>query len=279
MAGTAAKARQLEEQAQSLQQRGYYREAEAPLVSAIGMWRLLRGAASCEALNAEISLAASYRRRGDAERAIKTLERVSGELAAAPRQPLSDRLHRSALNNLSVAYLDADRVDAAKRALEQCIELVDRALAESRGDADLLTQRARALDNLANVLGVLGDHRSAEALARESLGIYLEVAGDAAFETSVARANVGAALMRLGRCDEAAPFIERALEQTRSIVGGTHPMVATALLLRAELARHRGDRAAALRDAADSVTMSMRCGLPDNHPEVVRAIDLLSTIT
>jgi len=269
-----ANARRLEDTARELQRAGKFREAEEPLLGAIAIWKLARGPNDIEVLNDEIALAASFRRRGDTELAIATLERVMSEAVKSFADAEWNHVYRLALNNIGVAYREAELLNKARAALELALTLVDQVAVEA--PEDLALEKARVLDNLASVLTLEGDHEGAERRARESLALWVELRGVDDVDTAVATANVGAAVMRQGRLDEARASLQASQRLLEQLLGASHPRLADGWLMMGELEVRAGDGEAASRAFGRCLDIARASGLPDHHPTVVRAQEFLA---
>jgi len=269
---TVSEARRFEQSATELQGEGRYREAEAPLREAIRLWKLLRDPLDLEVLNDEMSLAVSFRRRGDVELALPMLERVTGVLA---QRAFIDREHayyyRLALNNLASACVDAQQLPKAEAALKLALTMVDLA-----PDAEALgVERARILDNLAVVSTARGEHGMAAVFAEESLETWLTERGEDDVDTAIAMANLGAAQMRQDQLTGGRPLLCGALTILNAHLGTEHARIAQIFVLIGELELRSGDGAAS-RDALQmALEIGARVELPNDHPDMARAREWL----
>jgi tetratricopeptide (TPR) repeat protein len=252
-----ARARSLEETAFDLQRAGKYVEAEKPLEEAIAIWKKLRGPEDIEVLNDEINLAASYRRRGDAMLAVDLLERVIKTLDASRAELKLVNLRRSALNNLAVAYLDAGRYDAARRTLGSLLE-------GAKGPPS--DERARVLDNLANVEMELRQYERAEKHARLALADWRAMLGEEARDVAISMSVVGTATMLCGRLEEARPLLEGAVAMAERQFGRDHPTVGSLSNLMGKLDRETGHFDSAEAHYRRALALALKSGFTKDHP-------------
>jgi predicted ATPase/DNA-binding XRE family transcriptional regulator len=121
--------------------------------------------------------------------------------------------------------------------------------------------RSRARGYCANLYMHLGDGRRAEQLARERVALVRQSAGDA--EISNALAVLGAVLLDAGNRDEAAACWEESYAAAERV--GTDSALSLALFNLGEIARQRGDLAAATayveRGLAQVRSMRMEWGI------------------
>jgi len=252
------RARALEKQAHSAQRDGRYAAAEKPLLEAIAIWTRLKGPGDVEVLNDEMNLAVSYRRRGDAQLAVPILERVSVSLEKS-KDPDAPELHRSALNNLATAYREQNRPAEARSTLERCLAMLE--------DAPMTAERARVLDNLATGLTDARDPVAAEKYARRSLAVWRALRGEADLDVAIALSNLGAAVMRQGRLEQARPLLEASLRLKEKLLGIEHVEVASVLNLVGELELHSGNPEMARRVWERSLAIARKSLKPGHRIE------------
>ena len=89
--------------------------------------------------------------------------------------------------------------------------------------------------------------------------------------------TLGGIAQNLGRLDQAAALLARALELRRTAFGPEHPDVARSLVASAQLASARGDYDAAEKQTREGLAM-LRRHLSRNDPEVARAVSSLGRI-
>jgi tetratricopeptide (TPR) repeat protein len=268
-----AKARALEAKASDLQEAGRFTEAEEPLSAAIGMWKLLQGPKGPDTLAAEMNLAVSYRRRGDAKLALPIFQRVTEELSNHLEVPEARRRCRIALNNQAAAYRDVGELAGAAATLQICISLLD--LADPGDEIDI--ERARVFDNLADVLRLQNQLEEAEAYARKALGLWVGLRGEDDLDVAISLNQLGAILVRRGELAEAREPLERALRLMEAHCGPDHPDVGLALHGVATLELLSGDVPAA-RALATRALQIGRERLREDHPLVQAALETLALI-
>lgn len=269
---TIEHARKLEDLATSLQRAGRYHAAEDPLLTAIGLWKLLRGPNDLEVLNDEMCLAVSYRRRGDVDLAIPILERVAAQFARTHGDPEAPYYRRLALNNLGISYRYAGRFREARFTLETCLALIP---FEADSESELHAERARVLDNLATIALHEDDVSLAERYAREGLSAWLLLRGDETLDVAVSAGNLGTALMRQGCHGEARVQLERSVHLTETLAGPTHPALPAALNLLGELEVRVGNVCSAFLVLNRSLTLCQELLLSEDHPDVVAAESIM----
>lgn len=176
--------------------------------------------------------------RGNRERAAELFERA---LAAA--RDLGDpwTLARTLLVAGWGPYWRDDFV-ASRAMFEEAL-----AVARSNPARDPWAE-ARALVTLATIVSEEGDEEEVLALASQALAIA-EGSGDR-FSIAVARENVGGALRRMGRLEEAAQHVEAAVDAYRE--HGARWELASALTSRGIIHRHAGRTAEAVKDLREA---------------------------
>jgi tetratricopeptide (TPR) repeat protein len=248
-------ARSLEAEASKAQKEGRFADAEPPLRRAIAIWTRL--GRELDGLNAEMNLAVSYRRRGEASRAVMMLERIVTLLG-------NDPLVLNARNNLAAAYRATDQLARARLAWEENLRVLG-----------LGEERARVLDNLSALMRDLKDYRAAEDLARQGLAEWLSLRGANDPDTATSKATLGAALLDRDRLDEATKLLFEALETFEA--HGPELGVAATMTLIGALGAKRGDKAAARTAYERALTLSRKY-LRDDHPDVRAIVESLAAL-
>lgn len=135
---------------------------------------------------------------------------------------------------------------------------------------------ASALNNLGFAMILAG--RSAQALPILERGLAIATASDhEPLNQALLEGNLGDALRRLGRLDEAAPHLVRSLDGFRAVYGPDNPQLVPALVDLAKLELDRGQAGSArdhLRDAARLATP-----LGSDHPLAIDVRDRLAALT
>ncbi|WP_223636665.1 tetratricopeptide repeat protein [Corallococcus sp. EGB] len=269
--GDVARARELETQAHDSQAAGRYVEAEKPLQEAIELWARHYGPEHIEVLNDEINLGVSYRRRGDAARAIPLLEHAADGLQRSS-DPDAPQLHRQALNNLAMAYRASGRLEEARATLEKCLAVLE------QGDAT--PERARVLDNLANVLldGPTPHLDEAARYSRRAFEEWKSLRGEEDADVATSMTTVGTILMRQGDLPGARPLLVRALALTQMIRGEEHPETGAVFCLLGELEQRSGNRGAAREHYEAALAIARKTFEHDSHPQVQDALNGLASL-
>lgn len=262
------RARALEQKAHDLQQSGRYAEAEQPLLESIQIWKRLRGPRSIDALNDEINLAVSYRRRGEAARAVPILEKAAATLKSSTDTE-APGLYRQALNNLSAAYRGVGRHADARKVLEVCLAAL------TKGPPT--EERARVLDNLATTLLDLQDPAAAQPYAERGLAEWKVLRGNEHPDVGVSMTVLGTLRMRRGQLAEARPLLQGALRITEKTRGADHPEVGAALNLLGELEARAGNLDQAHAHLERSLAL-LRKRFDASHPLVQSAAEGLAAI-
>lgn len=155
----------------------------------------------------------------------------------------------TALSNLGAVLQrrgGADRLREAVAVGRRAYAILQRAL----GDESMET--ALAANNLANVLGLIGDDAAAEPLHASAVRGLEASLGGAHSHLGIALNNQARNLIRLGRAADAGPLVERAGSILAASIGREHPRYALWQLTRAEwlLASGRNREAATEAEAA-----------------------------
>ncbi len=277
-----ARALALKDEAFELQRAGRYLDAEKPLLQAIALWKLARGPQDLEVLAAEMNLAVSYRRRGEPERALPILERVVSELEVLPFEPEAAQVHRLACNNLAACYRHTGQLDKALGLLEMLWNMLDIPEMESVPDdheAKLAwrEERARILDNTADVLTQMNDLARAEVAATRANAEWVALRGQDDVDVAISLTHVGTIAMKNGHLDAARGHLRRSLELLERLLGPEHPHVAAALNVLGVSALLAGRLEEARAHAQRSLAISRRT-LSDDHHLVIEALDLLEQV-
>jgi len=119
---------------------------------------------------------------------------------------------------LGDSYFDQGELDKAEKTLRRAA-----ALAVRRGET---ASHARALTQLASLLGQAGRLDEAETTARQAVALSERTRGTDHADTAAALANLGMILFDRGRAGEAEPILARSLAILERDLGGDHPNVA-----------------------------------------------------
>jgi len=132
--------------------------------------------------------------------------------------PASTPIERlAAWTNLGTLYSLMNRYAEAERLFRQAYEL-------ARRDGFPTKTRALLVDNMANHSLRKGDYREAESLLREAQGLYVK--SGLPWDSANSTGNLGVALVKEGRLQEARDELESAIRQTETLGGPSHPMLA-----------------------------------------------------
>lgn len=167
------------------------------------------------------NLAALYKRRGQYERAIPLF-----------RETLNGRLNTPNSSKIEIASVRLHLAGAlsAVGASQEADELAQQALEAVRTEfGPRHTHTAGALRNIAAMHLARNDVATAEPLLREAIAILDGGTGKDPDYAADTRDSLGAALLDLGRCDEAAALLEAALVRRRQTLGDSHKRVAQTL--------------------------------------------------
>jgi serine/threonine-protein kinase len=150
--------------------------------------------------------------------------------------------------------------------LNQAEEVLRRAVAIATAH-DTAADHARALTQLASLLGQSGRLEEAEATAREAIAIWELTRGADHVDTAAALANLGTVLLDRGRAGEADPVLARAVGILERDLGTAHPNFARAVngLASARTSLGRFAEAEVLHRRA---LASMEARLGPEHPQV-----------
>jgi serine/threonine protein kinase/tetratricopeptide (TPR) repeat protein len=181
------------------------------------------------------------------DRAIAEIERGSEMLIerVGPRHPAV----AVALSNQATVHGYLTQRERAVELLERALEIDEQTLGESHPMTALVEL------NLAKNLTELDDpkaHARALDFAERSAKVHREVFGESHVMVAQSERAIGAALLQLGRADEAPAHLDAALEIWRASFGDTHAETLETLRLRArcEAALGRVDRARAILEGA-----------------------------
>ncbi|TVR92984.1 MAG: serine/threonine protein kinase [Wenzhouxiangellaceae bacterium] len=217
--------------------------------------------------NMLVTLGYVYRNLGENTRAVELIQSAVDILAAHPGEFAGE--HIDALNALGLAL-------AENGAHHDAAEHYRLALAEVALDDE--TRRASILNNLAATLNALGDYEGAEAAHREGLAIRLRLEmGD--YEEALSRNNLGAALWRQGRIEEALEEFERALELRLNDpdLGPEHPYTTTSMgnVAASLMALGRLEESYAIYTEALRLR---RSALGEDHPRIVPLLHMMGRV-
>jgi serine/threonine-protein kinase len=163
----------------------------------------------------------------------------------------ADHLERAlSLGNLGVLDLESGDVAAARAALEEACRLH---LAHPR---EVHADVAGAKNDLAAACAACGDYERALELHREALALR-EQEDPQSLAVAESRNNLGAALLRFGKHEEARACLDIALAIRRRLLGDGAYLTLQCLGNRAAIAAMTGDFAAARRDLEDA-TLGMK---------------------
>jgi tetratricopeptide (TPR) repeat protein len=127
-----------------------------------------------------------------------------------------------------------------------------------------------ARSNLASVLGQLGRHEEALALARKTLASRLRALGPRHVDVALTRRVIAVSLLATGQLDEAAEQLAESRAVFAERLGPRTEQVVLVLLLECRLAERRGDLRAAVKIAAQARAIVVEL-LPPTNPLRVRA--------
>jgi eukaryotic-like serine/threonine-protein kinase len=192
---------------------------------------------------ATAAIGTAYRALGQHERAI-----AEGEVALAQLSELLGERHPllgASLNNLALAYDDADRLDDARALLERALELKEAELGPTH------VSLAPTLVNLANFDSRAGRFEEAEQRWRRAYELRVATLGDR--HADVTRMLAGRVIELAGR-----GLDREALSMSRDVVARLRgladaPDLPTALAVKCELERRTDRHDAAARSCAEAM--------------------------
>ena len=135
-----------------------------------------------------------------------------------------------------------------------------------------LKLEAHLRNDLAIVLGALGDHRKALDFQQRALDIRCDIIGEKHSDTAIAINNVGFLLAELGEHRKALEYAQRALGIQREVLGEKHPDTARSLNNVGSLLGELGDHRKALKYKQRALDIRREV-LGEKHPDTARAID------
>ncbi|MEM1057564.1 MAG: serine/threonine-protein kinase [Bacteroidota bacterium] len=186
-------------QAHFYQQR--YAESERHLRDALAIYDRETGPTSVQALGIVSSLVVVTAEQSDYTSALAFARRVEASERAAGTIRQSTGIYARA-QVAALRYASGDREAAGA----DLVALAD----EIRATTDTPVYRATVLNQAGIVLTDSGDPEAALPLLRESVRLQREARADDSFNVRHARFSLGAALVALGRLDEARPHLEAA---------------------------------------------------------------------
>ncbi len=152
---------------------------------------------------------------GDYAKAIEQQQRVIA-LANANLEP-NDAARLDYLNNLAVAYRNAERLDEALPLLEEALQRRKASVGPDHPST------VEAMNNLGVCHWRAGRVQEALALFQEALQKYKARVGPDHPNTLKCMQNLAAAYEQAGRPQEAIPLFEEALQNTKAKLGPNHP--------------------------------------------------------
>lgn len=242
--------------ARVLQRRGNLGSAEMLRRTMLLACTRLHGERDARTLEAGVALASVELDRGAIDAAIRRYESIEGaaggaELAAA----------RMALSEIALLRGDAPLAEAhARRALDGA-------------EAPPRRARAAALGVLASALHAQDRFEEAETLLREAIATREDPCDP---DLCRAYANLAVTLAELGRADEAAPFVERAVDLARRLYGEGSATLAEAEAVGAQLDAALGRPGAGERGQRSIDTIASQLG--SDHWRTQRARDALADV-
>ncbi len=206
--------------------------------------------------------------RGSPVEAEVWARRVQQKFAKRGLGPLDEALLHLVLGEVAIAQ---GQLGAARLHLEACRDLRERYLGEQH------PMIAEALSNLAVVVDLQGESRSALKLYRRALA--LREAHLRPDHPSIAATlnGLGGVLARLGEASESEAVYARALEIDRAAFGDEHPRVATILHNLGVAARQRGQLDRAHKFYSEALAIR-RKSLGALHPEVADSLNALAIL-
>lgn len=252
----------LAEHASRLQAQGHYARAEKVLIAAIRLARGEHGLVHTETLRLVMNLGVSQRRQGKSVAAIETLHRVAKLLARRVDVPEDLLLYRATLNNLATAHHMADGYEEAEAAWRLCLDLANQLPFDPRAQEE----RARVLDNLAELFAARGRFDDSEAFARQALQEWRALRAEDDLDVAVSLSHIGLACLARGALDESREHLNASLQLTKEFAGEEHPSVGAVLNLIGMLEGQSGRFEAAMVCFERSLALSRE--LTDDHPQV-----------
>jgi tetratricopeptide (TPR) repeat protein len=205
-------------QAESLVQKGRYREAEEDFLKALDTCRKVLGEDHPDTATSWTNLAYVLSVQGR----YKETEEIYRKALAMRRKALGEAHPATALSCSNVAFNlnDQGRYPEAEKfsreALEICLEVL--------GTEHPYT--ALSYNNLAANVANQGRYREAEQFARQALAIRRRTLGEEHAETAQSYNNIASNLSLQRRCKEAEEGYRQALDIWRKVLGEEHPHTA-----------------------------------------------------
>jgi tetratricopeptide (TPR) repeat protein len=157
-----------------------------------------------------------------------------------------------AWTNLAALYSRTNRYAEADRLFLQAYNL-------ARQDGGITPiQRTLLTENMACHALTKGNYREAEPLLREARDFYAKTGS--AWDSANATGNLGVALVKEGRLEDARAEMERAIHETEALGGPSHPMLAGLLGALASVDNRQG-RFRRCRVAAEARARGCQSGL------------------
>ncbi len=179
-------------------------------------------------------------------------------LATLPEAGLARR--GRILTNLGIVHIVTSRYAQARALLHEALALLEE-------NAVASAAHATTLNALGTLLSREAQHHEAIDMLREAVTIRLDLFGDFHPATSVARSNLGIALLEAGDPAAAELQLQRALEVDQEILGPTHPSLGILLNQVASVRRALGDQEGAITHLARALEI-----LRQHHDEYTPAI-------
>jgi tetratricopeptide (TPR) repeat protein len=179
--------------------------------------------------------------------------------------PVSTPAQRfAAWTNLATLYSDTNRFAEADRLFRQAYNL-----AQQDGSGITPMQRAVLISNVACHAMNKGNYQEAEPLLREARDLYAKTGS--AWDSATTTGNLGAALVKEGRPEEARAEMERAIREIEALGGPSHPTLAGLLGCLAVVDNREGRFA----DAEPRLKRAKALASTRRLPEVVSLSELL----
>jgi len=211
-----------------------------------------------------------------------SLHELGAVLAQEGRYPDADRSLREALASQHRLGLDSSdeaartlqdlaKVVEASGDLDKAIPLMERAVSLHRSlhGTDPYPAYAEAVNDLGYLKEQQGDHRAAQALFLEALGMKRRLFGEKHPEVAAGLANLGIVANDEGDLARAEALYRQALAMQRELLGENHPDLADTLNNLAFVQADRGDLPGAIASERESLEI-YRHLFPGDHPEVAR---------
>jgi tetratricopeptide (TPR) repeat protein len=217
---------------------------------------------------AKFSLASSWEKRGEYEKAEDYLEEAYFEAAHAGAREIAES--SAAMLSYVVGYRQARHDEGLRWAAHG--ELQARL-----ADADGGLRRANRLNNVGAIHNSRGDYERGRALHEEALAIRESVLGPEHPNVALSLVNMASAHARAGDLDEARRVSERSVVITEAALGPEHPDLGRALINLAgtHFVAGRFDEAEPLFERALKITEG---ALGPDHPAVATSLNNLAAV-